>query len=79
MFAWGINNSGELSLNKTAEAFFDMSGKVQCVHCPEKVVGLRGDNWPIMIKSGISHSVAIGLKEGVFTCGSTALASTMTD
>lgn len=78
MFAWGINNSGELSLGKNGEADFDMSGKVQCMNCPEKVVGLRGDNWPTMIKSGISHSVAV-VKEGVLSCGSTVLASTMVD
>ena len=73
MFAWGINKEGELSLAKTVETMFDQSGKIPCVNNPEKVVGLRGQNWPSMVASGIAHSIAIGQTEGVFACGSTAL------
>ena len=58
---------------------FDQSGKVPCVNNPEKVVGLRGANFPSMIASGIAHSIAIGQTEGVLTCGSTVLQSTMTE
>ena len=59
VFAWGSNKEGELSLNKSVQQNYDMSGKIPCVNNPEKVAGLRGDNWLRAISSGMSHSIAI--------------------
>ena len=58
---------------------YSLDGKMLCSNAPEKVNGLRGNNWPVLIASGISHSIAIGLRGGVLSCGSTALASSMTE
>ena len=58
---------------------YSLDGKMLCANTPEKVTGLRGHNWPGLISSGISHSVAIGLNGGVLSCGSTALASTVAE
>ena len=79
VFAWGMNKEGELSLAKSIQTQFDMTGQVICVNNPEKVVGLRGENWPTAIASGKSHSIAIGSDGGVLSCGNMSLASTIID